>query len=39
MKDEKLYMALGLVDAIRLGRVRESKLAEKLLFDMLRYDA
>ncbi|MFH1993253.1 MAG: hypothetical protein ABIK98_12770 [Pseudomonadota bacterium] len=39
MKDEKLYMALGLVDAIRLGRARESKLAEKLLVDMLRYDA
>jgi len=30
---------LGLVDAIRLGRVRENKLAERLLFDMLRYNA
>lgn len=39
MKDEKLYAALGLVDAIRLGRVRENKLAERLLFDMLRYNA
>ena len=39
MKDEKLYAALGLVDAIRLGRVRESKLAERLLVDMLRYNA
>ena len=39
IKDEKLYAALGLVDAIRLGRVRESKLAEKLLVEMLRYDA
>jgi hypothetical protein len=39
MKDEKLYAALGLVDAIRLGRARESNLAEKLLIDMLRYDA
>jgi hypothetical protein len=35
-KDEKLYAALGLVDAIRLGRARESKLAEKLLIEMLR---
>ncbi len=39
MKDETLYSALGLVDALRLGRARESKLAEKLLVDMLKYDA
>jgi len=39
MKDERLYAALGLVDAIRLGRARESNLAEKLLIDMLKYDA
>lgn len=39
MKDEKLYAALGLVDAIRLGKVRENKLAERLLYDMLRYNA
>jgi len=39
MKDERLYSALGLVDALRLGRARESKLAEKLLVDMLKYDA
>ena len=39
MKDERLYSALGLVDALRLGRARESKRAEKLLADMLRYDA
>ena len=39
LKDERLYSALGLVDALRLGRARESKLAEKLLADMLRYDA
>jgi hypothetical protein len=39
MKDEKLYAALGLVDALRLGRAREIKLAEKLLIDMLKYNA
>jgi hypothetical protein len=39
LKDETLYSALGLVDALRLGRARESKLAEKLLVDMLKYDA
>lgn len=39
MQDERLYAALGLVDAIRLGRARESNLAEKLLIDMLKYDA
>ncbi len=39
MKDERLYAALGLVDAIRLGRARESNLAAKLLVDMLKYDA
>jgi len=39
MKDEKLYAALGLVDALRLGRAREIKLAEELLVDMLKYDA
>ena len=38
MKDEKLYAALGLVDALRLGRAREIKLAEKLLIDMLKYN-
>lgn len=39
MKDERLYAALGLVDALRLGRAREIKLAEKLLVDMLKYHA
>ncbi|MCK4817625.1 hypothetical protein KA005_17785 [bacterium] len=39
MKDEKLYAALGLVDALRLGRAREIKLAEKLLVDMLKHNA
>lgn len=39
MKDKKLYAALGLVDAIRMGRVRENKLAEELLTNMLKYDA
>jgi len=39
MKDEKLYVALGLVDALRLGRAREIKLAEKLLVDMLKHNA
>jgi hypothetical protein len=38
MKDKRLYSALGLVDALRLGRARESKLAEKLLVEMLGYD-
>ena len=39
MKDERLYAALGLVDALRLGRAREIKLAEKLLVDMLKPNA
>jgi hypothetical protein len=39
MKDEKLYAALGLVDALRFGRAREIKLAEKLLIDMLKHNA
>ena len=39
MKDKKLYAALGLVDAIRLGRAREIMLAEKLLVDMLKHNA
>jgi hypothetical protein len=39
MKNESLYSALGLVDALRHGRARESKLAEKLLVEMLRHDA
>lgn len=30
-KDEKLYQALALLDAIRSGRARERKLAEDLL--------
>jgi len=34
-KDQRLYTALGLLDAIRLGTARESKLAEELLIDML----
>lgn len=38
IRDERLYSALGLLDAIRLGRARESKLAEELLVDLLRYD-
>ena len=36
MDDEELYYALGLIDAIRLGRSREVKLAEELLVKMLR---
>jgi len=39
MKNEKLYAALGLLDAIRLGKARESKLAEKLLVEMLTANA
>ena len=38
-KDEKIYTALGLIDAIRLGRARESNLAEKLLIEILRTHA
>ncbi len=34
-RDEKLYSALGLLDAIRIGRARERTLAEKLLLEML----
>ena len=37
--DEELYYALGLVDAIRLGRSREMKFAEDLLINMLRDNA
>lgn len=36
-RDEKLYSALGLLDAIRIGRARERALAEKLLLEMLAY--
>ena len=39
LKDKKLHSALGLVDALRLGRAIESKLSKKLLVEMLRYDA
>ena len=39
MKDERLYAALGLVDALPLGRGREVKLAEKLLVNMLKHHA
>jgi len=35
MRDEKLYAALGLLDAIRMGRIREQKLAENKLVEML----
>jgi len=34
--DEHLYYALGLIDAIRIGRSREVKHAENLLVDVLR---
>lgn len=36
-KDEKLYQALALVDAIRAGRTRERKLAEDLLKKLLSH--
>ncbi len=39
IKDEKLYAALGLVDALRMGRTREIKLAEELLVDILKHNA
>ena len=39
MKDKKLYEVLGLVDALRLGTARESKIAAELLGSLLRYDA
>jgi len=34
-RDQALYAALGLLDAIRIGRARERQLAEKLLLEML----
>ena len=34
-RDERLYQCLALVDALRGGRARERKLAEKLLTEML----
>ena len=37
-KDERLYAALGLVDALRLGKARENELAKKLLVGMLKYN-
>ena len=36
IEDLSLYQALGLVDAIRMGRAREREIAEKLLTDMLK---
>lgn len=36
--DDRLYRALALLDAIRIGRTREQKLAEKMLSAMLRDD-
>jgi len=36
LKDEALYKALGLLDAIRAGRVRERKMAQSMLVNMLR---
>jgi hypothetical protein len=35
-RDEKLYQALSLIDAIRAGRARERALAEKHLREMLQ---
>ena len=37
--DEELYYALGLIDAIRLGRSREMKFAEDLLINILKENA
>lgn len=39
LQDHELYYALGLLDAIRLGRSREVKLAEDLLVKMLKDNA
>lgn len=36
--DERLYQALGVLDAIRVGRAREVKIAEKILLEILRHD-
>lgn len=36
LTDSKLYEALGLIDAIRIGRAGERKLAEQLLAKMLK---
>lgn len=37
LKDHNLYVALCLLDAIRIGRAREYKLAVEMLMEMLRY--
>jgi hypothetical protein len=36
LKDAKLYEALALVDALRIGRAREKNLAQDLLTQLLR---
>ena len=36
-RNKQLYNALGLLDAIRIGRARERVLAEELLMDLLRH--
>lgn len=36
LKDKKLHQMLSLIDGIRIGRVREKKIAEKLIIEMLR---
>jgi len=36
LKDAKLYEALALVDALRIGRAREKSLAQDLLVQLLR---
>lgn len=36
--DERLYHALGVLDAVRIGRAREARLAEELLLKLMRND-
>jgi hypothetical protein len=36
--DDRLYQALGVLDAIRIGRARDVQFATKILLEMLRHD-
>lgn len=36
--DDRLYQALGVLDAIRIGRARDVKLAESILLELIRND-
>ena len=36
LQDERLYSALGALDAIRVGKAREQKIAEKVLLELIK---